>query len=208
MNAGARPSLYVPWLDRVGLWLARSAILSVSPERAIVLYAEMGCPLDTWSDAQHLPSVVREQAASALGMRWRRWLWVEAATSAAGGIWGQAAEWPALLVLMYMWAADLAFVYGLDPAEPERIERLRAMLGEELLTGRGHRVARGLAPGLSRSVLRLVADQTWWGAKVLDRSLWMVEWTGFGQKRYATERVMARVRGQWRAEADALVRRR
>jgi hypothetical protein len=124
------------------------------------------------------------------------------AVGTVAGSFGPVVGAGGFITVLYLWAADLAYVYGLDPQDAGRQERLRRYIGEELQRAWGHRSWQGMARA-SRSGLRLLGYDlrllAWadWGGAALALA-------GLGQERVWADRVMARVRGEWRAEAEAM----
>ena len=53
------------------------------------------------------------------------------AASAVAGPSGTAIGMAAFLTVLFIWRAEVAYVYGLDPQDPDRLARLRGFIGEE-----------------------------------------------------------------------------
>jgi hypothetical protein len=192
--------MYCRWLDRAGRWYVERAVSRIGPERVIREYARAGWRADTPDRRRMAPAALREAVATRIGRRWRRLIWAYAAGSAAAGVFGPLVGWPALLAATYAWAAELAYVYGLDPHDDARLECLRAHLGGALTFRVGVRRWQGLA-GVGRAGLKLVGYDlrwlVWW-----DRGLILAALAGQGPEMALADRAIARVRSAWRDEAE------
>lgn len=177
------PSYYFVSCDRSGHWLFHKTARWISADRVWRQYRRHGYGVNGWADVGAVPAPLKEAVASSLRKPWRCWLFAEMAVSAAAGPAGNLISLASVVFVLAAWSVEMGYAYGLDMTDPQRQDRLRAIIGR----------------GMSRMILGERGQTAGW--QRVGRGVSQVFLLGFGQDLLWADRIMAHVRQIWRQEA-------
>ncbi len=176
------PRIYWPLLDQAGLAALDWIVERHPQDRVFQWYREQGYPVRRLADVRRLPAAVVEERASRLRDHWRRWLFGESAAALFVGPAGLLVGGPLLSMILFAWALEMGWAYGIDMADVERMDALRRTIHASLMRALGFPI--GSRKPMSR-----------WGRMVGTVLFW-----GFGPELKAADQVMAEIRAEFRTE--------
>lgn len=175
---------YSAVIDRAGRHMQKKAVSLGRNHQMLDKFREHGYAVQELNQVAQLPLIVREQVASQIRVRWRRWIGVEVLIGAVSGPLAVPVAIAVLNGVLTAWSVELAVVYGIDATTPQNLQLVRAVIGDTLqeclMGSKGpNRTGRGRS-------WRVIAS-------------WAL--VGWGQEFLWADLVMARVRQMWREQS-------